>query len=70
MFNLKIFCERFKELRLEHELNYVKLAEILKVSNNTVKRWERGERLPNAENIYNIAIYFEVSADYLLGLEN
>ncbi len=67
---MKVFCERFKDLRLENNLTYVKLAEILKVSNNTVKRWELGERLPNAENIYNIALYFKVSADYLLGLEN
>ncbi len=67
---MKIFCERFKELRLENNLTYNQLSKQLHVSNVAVARWEKGERIPNIENLYNIALFFKVSADYLLGLEN
>ncbi len=67
---MKIFCERFKELREEKQLSTVKLAKELKVSNSTITRWETNQRVPNIDNLYNIAVFFKVSSDYLLGLEN
>lgn len=67
---MKIFCERFKELRQNAKLSTIKLGEILNVSNSTITRWENGNIIPSIENLYNIAVYFGVSADYLLGLED
>ena len=67
---MNIFCERFKELREEKQLSTVKLAKELKVSNSTITRWETNQRVPNIDNLYNIAVFFKVSSDYLLGLEN
>lgn len=67
---MKIFCERFKELREEKGLSTIKLAKELKVSNSTITRWETNQRVPSIDNLYNIAVFFKVSADYLIGLEN
>lgn len=67
---MKIFCERFKELRLERGLSTLALGKALKVSNSTITRWENGNIIPSIEHLYNIAKFFGVSADYLLGLEN
>lgn len=64
------FQARLKELRQENNLTSLALSKILKVSHSTILRWEKGEILPSIEHLYNIAIYFGVSSDYLLGLED
>lgn len=67
---MKIFCERLKELREEKGLSVNFLAKELKVSHASIIRWESGERVPSIDNLYLIATYFNVTADYLIGLEN
>ena len=67
---MKIFCERFKELRKENKISTIDLGKILGVSNSTITRWENGIITPSIDHLYNIAVYFNVSADYLIGLEN
>ncbi len=65
-----VFQERLKELRLENELSAKELGKILGVRDTTILRWEKGIILPSIEHLYNIAKYFNVSADYLIGLED
>lgn len=65
---MKAFCERFKELRKEHNLTAKELGAALKVSDSTIIRWENGLRVPSIDNLYNIAVFFKMSADYLIGL--
>lgn len=67
---MKIFCERLKELRLDNNLTTFALGKILKVSDSTISRWENGSMIPSIVHLYNIAKYFAVSADYLIGLED
>ena len=65
---MKIFAERLKYLRLEKELSQRELAEKLGLSHSVVAHWENELRAPSAEAIVLLAKYFNVSADYLLGL--
>lgn len=44
------------------------LAKVLEISDNTVSFFCSGNRVPNHEQIIQIAKYLNVSADYLLGL--
>lgn len=67
---MKIFSERLKELRLEHQLTAKQLSRQIGVSDSIIIRWEHGERQPTIDNLYKLAVFFKVSADYLLGLEN
>lgn len=67
---MKIFCERFKELRIENGLSMMQLAKELNVSDAAISRWENEQHIPNIEYLYQIAKFFNVSADYLIGLEN
>lgn len=67
---MKIFCERFKELRKTKNLSQKQLAEILKTTNSSICDWECGRSQPDLEALARIAVYFGVSADYLLGLED
>ena len=65
-----VFQERLQELRLENELSAKELGKILGVRDTTILRWEKGIILPSIEHLYNIAKYFNVSADYLIRLED
>lgn len=67
---MKVFSERLKELRLEENLSAKQLGEILEVSDSTIIRWENEKRIPSIEQLYKIAVYFKVSAGYLIGLED
>ena len=67
---MKVFAERLKELRLSENLSQRKLAELTKLSPSAIKQWENESRVPNAEAVVALAKFFEVSADYLLGLED
>lgn len=58
-----------RELRIEKKLSQKKLGEMFQVCNQTVSFWETGSREPDLDTLKNIAIFFEVSVDYLLGLE-
>lgn len=67
---MKTFCERLRELRKENKLTTTELAEKLNISQSSISRWENGERRPNIKELYNIALFFNVTSDYLLGLED
>lgn len=66
---MEIFAERLKELRIEAGLNQQELAKELGISDAAICRWESCKRIPNIENLVLIAKYFNVSADFLVGLE-
>ena len=66
----KVFCIRLKELRLDKKMRQADLAKILHIAFNTISSWERGNSAPNIDELKIIAEFFEVSTDYLLGLED
>ena len=59
--------ERIKYLREERQLNQIELAKYLKISNTTLSQYEAGNRTPSDDIKIQIANYFNVSMDYLLG---
>ena len=46
------------------------LAEILNVTLSSISIWERGINYPEVEKLIEIAEFFNVSIDYLLGSSN
>lgn len=67
MFDKKIFGNNLKQLRTSQQLTLEQLGEIFNVTKQTVSRWETGTRLPTIEVIYDIADYFNISIDSLVG---
>ena len=67
MVNKITFAMRLKKLREQKRLNQTELANLLKVSNGSISKWERGDRQPDYETLENIADTFNVTIDYLLG---
>ncbi len=65
--DMKAFGKRLAELRREKRVTQKKLGEILCVSGNTVHAWEADKQEPSLGVLVQIADYFEVSLDYLLG---
>lgn len=59
----------FKQLKKESGLSNMKLAKALGVSDSTVCRWENGSDILS-DDLIKIALFFGVSAGYLLGLED
>lgn len=58
---------RLKELRTSRKISQVKLAMDLNLSQNSISRYENGEREADYDTLVAIADYFNVSVDYLLG---
>ena len=57
---------RLKELRKSKGISQLKMAIDLNTNQNTISRYETGEREPGINELIKIADYFDVSVDYLL----
>ena len=58
---------RLKELRKKRHISQVKLAMDLNINQNSISRYETGEREADYKSLIAFADYFNVSIDYLLG---
>ena len=67
---IKIFCERLKILRIEKKLSQPELAKLVGVSKGMISFWENGINEPTITNLIKLSQIFEVSTDYILGLED
>jgi len=67
---MKTFGERLKELRDSKNVTQKQLGDYLNLRNTTISNWEQDKGEPPYETLKKLCIYFEVSADYLLGLED
>ncbi|WP_446897479.1 helix-turn-helix domain-containing protein [Clostridium sp. LBM24168] len=62
-----MFSVRLKELRLKKGLTQKELAEKLNMQNTAISKYELNERKPDIDTLNQLANFFNVSADYLLG---
>ena len=63
------FAERLRELRKSKDLSQSELAKKLNISKSTVSMLEVGSRKPSWELMEQIADFFNVDLDFLLGKE-
>ncbi len=61
---------RLKDIRKSKKISQLKLAMDLNMNQNTISRYETGEREPGINELVKIADYFNVSVDYLLERTN
>lgn len=59
--------DHLKSLRTRRGLTQSQVAEIIGVSTVTIARYESGEREPSNNKLIQLAEYFNVSIDYLIG---
>ncbi len=64
------FKDNLKLLRQEKGIGQVELAKKLGVSKGIISLWENGLREPTMNSLIEMAKFFDVSIDYLVGLSN
>ena len=64
---MKKFGTRLRQLRTARGLSQMDFSKQIGVSKSSVNMYERGEREPGLETLENIADYFNVDMDFLLG---
>ena len=63
----QIFGTRVKDLREKAGLSMEQLATVLGISKSRVNMWENSGTIPRGDVLIQLAKYFKVSTDYLLG---
>lgn len=59
--------EILAQLRIEHGLKQLEIAELIHVEKSTVSNYESGKAVPLYPVMIKIADYYQVSLDYLFG---
>lgn len=67
---LYTLADRIKTLREKAGLTQAEVARILGLTRSGVNAWEMGLSVPSTQYIVELAKKFNVSTDYLLGLDN
>ena len=62
--------DRISDLRVDNDLNHRQMGEILNVKSNTYTQWEIGRNDLPILKANELANYYGVSLDYLLGISN
>lgn len=65
-----IFSERLRELRTEKGITQDALATFTGLSHGCIAMLETNKRAPTGSTVVTLAEFFEVTTDYLLGLED
>ena len=64
------FSERLYTLRKQKKLSQKELAQKLGVAQASINYWEKAQRTPSVDMVALIANFFNVSIDYLMGLDD
>lgn len=65
-----VFSERLKELRADKKISMKDLAKAVGATDGAISNWENGVNEPKLTFIVRLTLFFGVSSDYLLGLED
>lgn len=61
---------RLKYLREKNDFSQKRVAESLGISNVQLSRYESGDRKPDPETLAQLADFYDVSIDYIIGRTN
>lgn len=62
--------DRIKSIREQKGLTQAEIARQLGISRSGVNAWEMGLSVPSTQYVVELAKKFEISTDYLLGLDS
>ena len=65
-----MYRNKIKDLREDKDLKQKDIAKILNVSQQQYSRYETGENQITIDGLIKLAIFYDTSADYILGLTN
>ncbi len=70
MDNTTKFTQRFNETLKYSNVKQTALAKAANVSKQCISDYKAGKSVPSIDTLYLICKYLDISADYLLGLED
>ena len=65
-----MIAEKVKKLREQKGLSQAELARQLGITRSSVNAWEMGISVPSTQYIVDLAGVFDISTDYLLGVDS
>ena len=65
-----MIAEKVKKLREQKGLSQAELARLLGITRSSVNAWEMGISVPSTQYIVVLAGVFDISTDYLLGVDS
>ncbi len=65
-----LYFRRLRDLREDHDLKQVDIAEYLGIKQTVYSRYERGFQTIPVEHLIKLADYYNVSVDYILERTN
>ena len=60
--------QRFEDLRVDHDKTQAEIAEYLGCQREVYRRYEKGTRQMPIDFLIKLALFYDVSTDFLLGL--
>lgn len=64
------YCKRIRDLREDNDKTQTDIAKILNTSQTMYARYERGANELPIRHLITLAKYYNVTADYILGLSD
>ncbi len=64
------FGKKVRTLRKEKKISIIELSKSIGYSKSIINYWENGKKEPTFSAIVSLCKFFDVSADYLLGLSD
>lgn len=64
------YQKRLHDLRVDHDLRQEDVAQILKITSQAYGMYENGKRSLPIECLITLAKYYDVTSDYILGLND
>ncbi|MCD7801513.1 MAG: helix-turn-helix domain-containing protein [Clostridiales bacterium] len=65
-----MYFQRLRDMREDHDLTQTQVAALLGIQQTVYSRYERGYQTIPLELFIQLADYYKVSVDYLLGRTN
>ena len=67
---MSTFSMRLRELRTDKQMSMKQLAVAIGTTDAAISNWENGINEPKISYVIRLCQFFDVSADYLLGIED
>lgn len=64
-----LFKDAIKRVRIDNNLSQDEFGKLFSIRKSTISNWELGKATPTYETLVKIANHFNVTTDYLLGIE-
>lgn len=64
------FQERFQQALKDSDYTQKEIAAKLHIDPANVTNWKQGKNVPSVQTLYDLCVLLNVSADYLLGLDD